>query len=70
MLVSETVNDMKCDMPGELPMPCMPTDAAMLLVLLAPELLGICWYGAMPVELAAELIPASTSATSVNISSH
>jgi len=37
-----TVNEMKCEMPGELPMPCMPTDAAMLLVLLAPELLGIC----------------------------
>jgi len=53
-------NEMKRNVPGELPMPCMPTEAAMLPVLLAPELLGMCWYAAMPVELPPELIPAST----------
>jgi len=47
-------------MPGELPMACMPADAAKTLALLAPELLGMCWYAAIAVELPPEPIPACT----------
>lgn len=35
-------NETKCNVPGELPMACMPADGTMLPVLLALELLGIC----------------------------